>query len=121
MFLQRMLSRVFAPAWISLLLILATGIGMVFLKFGGFSGVPTIHRANMLIGIPAIALFGYGFFGPWQQYRRAISRRDWPAALKAGTRVRLMTGIVLVLGYVCSAAVLVRDYTSASPTVEQVA
>jgi uncharacterized membrane protein len=59
---QQMLSRFFTWGWASLLLILATGIAMVFLKFGGFSGVPMIHRANMVIGVPAIVLFGYVFF-----------------------------------------------------------
>ena len=59
---QQMLSRVFAWGWASLLLILASGIAMMFLKFGGFCGVPMIHRANMVIGIPAIVLFGYVFF-----------------------------------------------------------
>jgi uncharacterized membrane protein len=98
----QMLSRLFAWGWVSLLLILATGIAMVSLKFGGFSGIPMIHRGNMAIGIPAIALFGYVFFGPWRQYRRAISRRHWAAAEKELTRVRVLMGIILTLGLVAS-------------------
>jgi len=47
-----LMSRFFAWRGASLLLMLASGIAMVFLKFGGFSGVPTIHRANMAIGSP---------------------------------------------------------------------
>lgn len=107
---ERMLSRFFAWGWISLLLILATGIGMVFLKFGGFSGVPMIHRGNMVIGIPAIVLFGYLFFGPWQQYRRTMSRRDWNAAEKDIRRVRVVMGIILVLGLVASVVSAVGRY-----------
>jgi uncharacterized membrane protein len=99
---ERMLSRLFAWGWVSLLLILATGIGMVFLKFGGFSGVPMIHRRNMLSGIPAIVLFGYLFFGPWQQYRRTMLRREWNAVPKALRRVRVVMSIILVLGLVAS-------------------
>ncbi len=54
----------------------------------GFSGVPTIHRANMAIGIPAIVLFGYLFFGPWREYRRTMARGDWSAAqVRAGRRL----------------------------------
>lgn len=107
---QQMLSRFFAWGWVSLLLILATGVGMVFLKFGGFSGVPMIHRGNMVVGIPAIALFGYLFFGPWQQYRRTISRRDWNAAEKEIRRVRVVMGIILVLGVVASVVSAVGRY-----------
>lgn len=107
---QQMLSRFFAWGWLSLLLILATGIAMVFLKFGGFSGVPMIHRGNMALGIPAIVLFGYVFFGPWQQYRRSVLRRDWTAARKEITRIRVQIGIVLVLGLLASVVSAVGRY-----------
>jgi uncharacterized membrane protein len=107
---QQVLSRFFAWAWVSMLLILATGIAMVFLKFGGFSGIPMIHRGNMAIGIPAIALFGYVFFGPWRQYRRTMSRRDWTAAQRAITRVRVVMAIILVLGLVASVVSAVGRY-----------
>ena len=107
---QQMLSRFFVWAWVCLLLILATGISMVFLKFGGFSGVPAIHRGNMAIGIPAIALFGYVFFGPWQRYRRAVSRQDWTRAPRELARVRAAIGIILALGLLASAVSAVGRY-----------
>jgi uncharacterized membrane protein len=97
-----MLSRFFGWAWISMLLILASGIGMVFLKFGGFSGVPSLHRGNMAIGIPAIALYGYLYFGPWQQFRRAMARHDLMAAQKGIARVRAVMAIILTLGLIAS-------------------
>jgi uncharacterized membrane protein len=106
----QILSRFFAWAWVSMLLILATGIGMVFLKFGGFSGVPMIHRGNMAIGIPAIVLFVYVFFGPWQRYRRTVSRRDWTTAQREITRVRVVLGIILVLGLLASIVSAVGRY-----------
>lgn len=37
---QRVLARFFVWAWVGLALILLSGISMVFLEFGGFSGVP---------------------------------------------------------------------------------
>ena len=99
---HRMLSRFFAWAWISLLLILATGIGMVFLTFGGFSNVPMLHQVNRAIGIPAIALYGYLYFGPWRQYRRAMARHDLIAAQTGITRIRVVMAIILTLGLVAS-------------------
>jgi uncharacterized membrane protein len=107
---QQMLSRFFAWGWVSLLLILATGISMVFLKFGGYSGTPMIHRGNMAIGIPAIALFGYVFFGPWRQYRRTTLRRDWTAAQTALTRVQVVMRVILVLGLIASVVSAVGRY-----------
>jgi uncharacterized membrane protein len=99
---HRTLSRFFAWAWISLLLILATGISMVFLKFGGFSDIPILHQVNRAIGIPAIALYGYLYFGPWQQFRRAMSRHDLTAAQKDIARVRVVMAVILTLGVVAS-------------------
>ena len=107
---HQILSRFFAWAWVSMVLILATGIGIVFLKFGGFSGVPMIHRANMAIGIPAIVLFGYVFFGPWQRYRRTITRGDWTAAKRELTRVRAVIAVILGLGLLASVVSAVGRY-----------
>jgi hypothetical protein len=33
----------------------------------------------------------------------------------------VVVGVLLVIGYFCSAAVLIRDYSARSPSVEQVA
>jgi hypothetical protein len=33
----------------------------------------------------------------------------------------VVVGVLLVIGYFCSAAVLIRDYSSRSPSVEEVA
>jgi uncharacterized membrane protein len=107
---QRMLSPFFAWGWVSLLLILGTGVAMVFLKFGGFSGVPMIHRANMVIGIPVIVLFGYVFFGPWRAYRRVMARRDWTAAQREIGRVRVLMLLILGLGFVASVVSAVGRY-----------
>jgi uncharacterized membrane protein len=107
---RQALSRVFTWAWGSLLLIVATGIVMVSLKFGGFSGAPPIHRANMAIGIPAMLLFGYAFFGPWQRYRRTIARGDVPAARWAVSRVRVLMTLILGLGLLASVVSAVGRY-----------
>jgi uncharacterized membrane protein len=107
---QHLLNRLFVWAWVSMLVILGTGIGMVFLKFGGFSGVPLIHRQNMAVGIPAIILFGYAFFGPWGQYRRTIAHGDWTAATTELMRLRFVIAVSLGLGLVASAVSAVGRY-----------
>jgi uncharacterized membrane protein len=47
-------SRLFRWASISLALIVASGVALVQLRFGGYSGTPLVHRLNMAIGLPAI-------------------------------------------------------------------
>ena len=64
----------------------------------------------MSVGIPAIALFGYVYFGPWRRYCRTMSRRDWTAAQREITRVRVGLGVILVLGLVDSSVSAVGRY-----------
>jgi uncharacterized membrane protein len=107
---HRILSRFFVWAWISMLLILASGIAMIFLAFGGFSGVPSIHRWNMLLGIPAIALFGYLYFVPWRHFRHAMSNHDRMVAEKSIRQARTIMVIILTLGLVASVVSVAGRY-----------
>jgi len=74
-------------------MILISGIAMVFLEFGGFGGVPSIHRGNMALGIPAIALYVYLYFVPWQRFRRAISAKDWTAAKNNNRQAQIIMAV----------------------------
>jgi uncharacterized membrane protein len=107
---HRVLSRFFIWAWISMLLILVSGIAMIFLTFGGFSGVPSIHRWNMLLGIPAIVLFGYLYFVPWRHFRDAMSNHDRLTAEKNIRRTRTILVIILVLGVAASVVSVAGRY-----------
>jgi uncharacterized membrane protein len=100
---HKVLSRFFVWAWISMALIVGSGIALVSLKFGGFAGAPALHRGNMLIGIPAIILYGYVYFVPWQRCRRAMARSDWGVAEKALAQARKIMTVVLALGLAASA------------------
>ncbi|SDJ37772.1 hypothetical protein SAMN05216338_104777 [Bradyrhizobium sp. Rc2d] len=83
-------------------MILITGITMVFLEFGGFANIPNIHRANMVIGIPAIALYGYLHFAPWQRFRRALSSNDAMTPEGSIRQIRTLMAVILALGLVAS-------------------
>jgi uncharacterized membrane protein len=107
---HKILSRFFVWAWISMALILASGISIVFLRFGGFLAIPRIHRWNMAIGIPAIVLYCYLYFVPWQRSRRAMSRQDGRAAERGVTQARIIMAIILILGLVASAVSAVGRY-----------
>jgi uncharacterized membrane protein len=101
---HRLLSRFFVWGSIGLAITVASGIAIVQLRFGGFSSVPAVHRWNMIVGLPAIALFAYAQLGPWRACRRAITRGDWTAADHSVARIRRLFGIVLTLGLVASIA-----------------
>jgi uncharacterized membrane protein len=104
------LGRFLAWGSVSLIVIVATGIALVNLRFGGFSGMPTAHRWNMVLGIPAIALYAYLCFVPWQRYRRAMSRGDSKAAETSVRAIRRIMAVVLALGLAASVVSAAAHY-----------
>ena len=96
-FWRRTLSRSLAWGWLSLVVIVGTGVAMVFLVFGGYGYLPNIHRVNMAIGIPAIALYGYTSLVPWRQFGRAARSNDRVVAAKKLHQVRTLLATILVL------------------------
>jgi uncharacterized membrane protein len=92
------LSRYMPWGGAALLAVIATGVFIVRRQFGGFGHVPLLHRWNMLIGIPAIALYGYMQLVTWRACRLAVGRGDWASAERQIRRVRTLAAIVLTLG-----------------------
>lgn len=109
---HRVLSRFFVWAWIGIGLILISGIAMVFLEFGGFSGIPAIHRANMLIGIPAILLYIYLYFFPWRRFRQALAINESHAAEVRIREARVIMSIIVTLGVIASVVSLAGRFVS---------
>lgn len=96
-FWHRTLSRSLAWGRLSLVLIVATGVAMIFLVFGGYGNLPNIHRVNMAIGMPAIVLYGYVYLMPWRQFSRAAQNNDTALAAKKLRQVRMLLATILVL------------------------
>ena len=96
-FWHRTLSRSLAWGWLSLFVMVGTGIAMVFLVFGGYGYLPNIHRVNMAIGIPAIALYGYTSLMPWRQFSHAARSNDRVVAAKKFHQVRTLLATILVV------------------------
>jgi uncharacterized membrane protein len=95
---SRILSGFLVWGSASLIVIVATGVVLVNLRFGGFSHMPIVHRWNMMIGLPAIALYAYLYLVVWRRYHRAMSCGDSQAAERSALAVRRVMGVILILG-----------------------
>jgi len=97
---HRVFSRFFPWVWASIITLLASGYGMVFLGFGGFRGVgPHVH-VMQTTGIIMVLLFLHLFFAPWRRFRRAIAAADLLAAGEYLEQIRILVAPNLILGLV---------------------
>ena len=89
--------RFFPWVWGSVVLLLATGHGLVA-QFGGFAAASTHVHVMTGIGYLMAAIFAYIFFAPYRRLRRAIAAEDWGAGAVAQNRIRHLVGVNLALG-----------------------
>jgi uncharacterized membrane protein len=96
---RRVLPRFFAMVWLSIIALLATGYGVLFLGYrGGFTG-GAIHIDIMQItGLIMVANFVYLYFGPFQAFKRRVDTEEHTKAAGSLNRIRHVVTINLVLG-----------------------
>ena len=100
---RRVFGRFFPWVWACVAVLLATGIVMIVVGFGGFGAVGLYVNAMMVIGIVMMLLFGHLYFAPWRRFQRALDAGDLPAAGRNLDQIRRVVAINLVLGLVTAA------------------
>jgi uncharacterized membrane protein len=97
--LWRGVFRRFLPwVWTSIVVLLASGYGMIFLYFGGFAGAGAYINVMQGLGIVMMLLFLHLFFVPWRRFRIAADGRHFPEAAKHLDQIRRIVAVNLVLG-----------------------
>jgi uncharacterized membrane protein len=92
--------KFFPWVWASIVALLASGYGMLFLALGGFAGAGVhVHIMN-LIGLIMMALFLHLFFAPWRRMQRALDAGDNAAAAGQLGQIRMIVAINLTLGLI---------------------
>jgi uncharacterized membrane protein len=97
-------SRVFDSffRWViaAIVLLLASGYGMIFGVYAGFRGIGMHINIMQGIGIVMMLLFFHLYFAPWRRFRAALARPDYPAAAGQLNQIRLIVMINLILGLI---------------------
>ncbi|MGQ9686178.1 MAG: CopD family protein [Thiobacillaceae bacterium] len=89
--------RFFPWVWLSVVLLLVTGHGII-LQMGGMAGLPVHIHVMLGIGYLMAAIFVYLYFVPYPRLRRAVARQDWKAGGAALNRIRILVATNLALG-----------------------
>ena len=71
--------RFFPWVWAAVLILLGTGLWMIFAVFGGFAAVGLHVHLMLVLGLAMIAIFVYVFFGPYGELKRSVAAEAWPA------------------------------------------
>jgi len=95
---QRVFSRFFPLVWASIIVLLGSGYGMIFVYLGGFAGVPLYVNVMQTIGILMMLLFLHIYFAPWRRFSMAVTGKDFPEAAQRLAQIRRIVAINLVLG-----------------------
>ena len=95
---HRVFRRFFPWVWSSIVLLLASGYGMMFLYFGGFAGAALYIQVMQGVGIVMMLLFLHLFFVPWRRFSDAVEGKQLPEAVKQLDQIRRIVAVNLVLG-----------------------
>jgi len=95
--------KFFPWVWVSVALILATGLHML-MKIGGMAA-PHYAMAMLALGVLMMVIFAHVFFAPYKKLKRAVAAQDWKAGGAALGQIRMLIGINLSIGLVTIAVV----------------
>jgi uncharacterized membrane protein len=97
---RRVFSRFFPTVWATVVLLLASGFGMIYVGFGGFAHLPQYIDVMIGLGIVMMLAFGHLYFAPWRRMGRALDAGDLQAGGKALNQIRLIVTFNLYLGLI---------------------
>ena len=97
---SRVLGRFFAWVMVAIVLLLASGYGMIFGVYAGFRGIGLHVHLMQGIGIIMMLLFFHLYFAPWRRFRLAVGREDWAEGGRQLGQIRTIVTINLALGLI---------------------
>lgn len=97
-------ARFFPWVWLSVAVILGTGLWIILRWYGGFAGAPPYVHLMSATGLLMMLIFLHVFFAPNRRLRRAVTQEDWNAGARALAQIRVLVGINTLLGLLTIAA-----------------
>lgn len=91
-------NRFFPWVFVSIGVLLATGLWMVQAVFGGFSATGMHINLMFWAGLAMMLIFLHVFFAPFRRLKQAVAASDWPAGGKQLAQIRVLVGINLLIG-----------------------
>lgn len=109
--MRDVLGRFFAVVLILVLLVLASGVGLIgavhgmAAKAGAQFSMPLSWIVMSVLGVVMMAVFGHIRFALYKRLDRAVEAKDWAAGGAALASIRKLVALNLALGLVIIAAI----------------
>jgi len=92
--------KFFPWVWMSIVILLATGLWVVINTYGGFANVSTSVHTMFGLGIVMILMFGHVYFALYKKLVVAVAEERWPDGGSILSKMRIMIAINLTIGLV---------------------
>lgn len=102
--LARVLARFFALVWLSIALLLLTGVGM--LAAVGMKAAPTGWHLMLGIGLLMCLIFAHIYFVPYRRLKAAVAASNWPEGGRRAGQLATLVMVNFCLGWLAIAAVV---------------
>lgn len=104
----RVFARFFPWVWAAVIILLSTGLWIIFGVYGGMGKISPYIHTMLGLGVLMMLLFMHVFFAPYRALCRAVAQADWPAGGKKLASIRKIIGINLLLGLITIAVAMGR-------------
>lgn len=91
-------SRFFPWVFLSIAILLCTGLWMVYAVYGGFGSVRLYISLMFGTGVVMMLIFLHVFFAPFKRLRQAVAAADWALGARQLNQIRVLIVVNLVLG-----------------------
>jgi uncharacterized membrane protein len=98
-FMAETLARFFAGVWAAIIVLLASGLGLIW-RAGGFAHLSWNVNLMFGIGLLMMAIYLHIRFAPYPRLKRAVKAREWPVAAASLDLIRKLVRINLLLGVI---------------------
>ncbi len=89
--------RFFRWVWLTVALVLGSGLFMIML-YGGMALVPRYIHVMLLLGIVMILIFAYVFFVCHSKLSRTVAAQEWQKAGAMLAKIRKLVAVNLAIG-----------------------
>ena len=103
-FIRDVLGRFFALVWVTIGLLLLTGLYMLLSV--GMKNAPVGWHLMLGLGMLMFLLFGHLYFGPFRRLKLAVTAADWTEGGRRVGQIAALAGVNLALGVIAIAAVI---------------